>query len=252
MSIGSCSTDSFQNLLLHGAEINSIAASLVTGHKPDLSPPLLPNHGPVDFRDATFCNVTVSYSLPEAAYNISVETWLPLLGQWNGRIQAQGGGGFGAGRFSATYGAMAAAVTLGYATASTDGGSPTSMSVRPWLLNGPRKLDTARLRAWASTSLNDLSVLTKAVVADFYGRPAAYSYWNGCSQGGRQGYELAQRYPRAFDGIAAAAPAIYWQNGIRPYYGHNTSWTRWASTLAAASLMPSPPRQSSSATAMMA
>jgi hypothetical protein len=59
-------------------------------------------------------------------------------------------------------------------------------------------------------SEHDLAVTAKAIIAGFYGRAPAYSYFNGVSDGGREALALAQRYPRDFLGILAGAPANNW------------------------------------------
>jgi feruloyl esterase len=59
-----------------------------------------------------------------------------------------------------------------------------------------------------------MALKTKALVRAYYGRPQRYAYWDGFSTGGRQGYKLAQRYPKDFDGILAGAPAFNWTRFI--------------------------------------
>ncbi len=67
---------------------------------------------------------------------------------------------------------------------------------------------------FAYRSLHEMTVKAKALIEVFYGRAPQYSYWNGCSTGGRQGLMEAQRFPDDYDGILAGAPAINWDRFI--------------------------------------
>jgi feruloyl esterase len=55
-----------------------------------------------------------------------------------------------------------------------------------------------------------MTVAAKAIVAAYYATGPRFSYWNGCSAGGRQAMQEAQRYPADFDGIIAGAPGLDW------------------------------------------
>lgn len=118
-------------------------------------------------------------------------------------------------------GALAPAIARGYAAANTDAGrtffgNPMQMvaSAENWALKSPGNVDWQLLNNFGSISLDDMTHIGKQVVASFYGNEPKYSYWHGCSTGGRQGLMQAQRYPTNYDGILAAAPAINWQTFV--------------------------------------
>jgi len=51
---------------------------------------------------------------------------------------------------------------------------------------------------------------SQALAKGFYGSPVQYSYFEGCSNGGRQALMMAQNYPQLFDGIVAGAPSNFY------------------------------------------
>jgi hypothetical protein len=189
-----------------GAEITNIQAAGIA----DYSFQSMPIHvwTKSEFSGLDFCNVTVEYVRPGQDNTISVTVLLPQPSAWNGRFLGAGGSGW-----SATQGEMVTIppVDAGFSVATTDGGVPTTqLSSSEWALLSPGNPDIARLDTFANQALHDLAVIGKVVTESYYDQSAAYSYWVGCSQGGRQGNTIAQRYPGDFDGIAALAPAINW------------------------------------------
>lgn len=154
-----------------------------------------PNAAPF-FVPHAFCRVFLTIA-PTADSDIKAEVWLPLRG-WNQKLQAVGNGD-AAGAIS--YDAMAEAIRRGYATSSTDTGHVGNTMA--FALGHHDKYVDFGYRA-----VHEMTVKAKAVVEAFYGTAPVHSYWNGCSQGGRQGITEAIRYPADFDAIIAGAPAI--------------------------------------------
>ena len=152
----------------------------------------------------SFCRVALT-----VAPAIRIEIWLPK-DSWNGRYRGEGGGGY-AGQIS--YAGLAEGIRRGYATASTDTGHPASAG-GTFALKADGSLDVQLIGDFAERSLRELAVKAKAVINAYYGKAPTYSYWNGCSTGGRQGLMAAQRFPEEYDGLVIGAPAINWDRFI--------------------------------------
>src|ERR1700742_3826983 len=145
-----------------------------------------------------FCRVAATLR-PTADSDIEIEVWLPESG-WNGKFQAVGNGGWSG---SIGYAAMATALDAGYASSSTDTGHHGSSA--SFALGHPEKLID-----YAYRSEHEMTIAAKAIISAFYGSAPRYSYWNGCSAGGKQPLKEAQKYPQDFDGIIAGSPAANW------------------------------------------
>jgi pimeloyl-ACP methyl ester carboxylesterase len=145
---------------------------------------------------AEFCRVAITLK-PASRSDIKAEVWMPTNG-WNGKLQVVGNGGF-AGTIS--YPAMANALAAGYAAASTDTGhtGPSSNT----FANEDALID------FAHRAIHETAVTAKTTVKRFYGNAPRFSYFAGCSTGGRQALTAAQRYPEDFNGIVAGAPASH-------------------------------------------
>jgi feruloyl esterase len=54
----------------------------------------------------------------------------------------------------------------------------------------------------------EVAGVAKQIIAQYYAKPALYSYFVGCSTGGREGMILSQRFPTVFNGIVSGDPAM--------------------------------------------
>jgi feruloyl esterase len=114
---------------------------------------------------------------------IKMELWLPAQ-NWNGRFMGVGNGGF-AGSIQGLAFDMPPALRLGYATAGTDTGHQEQGG--NWAIGHPEKMID-----FAYRSTHEMTVKSKEIIKAFYDQNAKYSYFKGCSTGGRQALMEAQ------------------------------------------------------------
>ncbi|MGW4526819.1 tannase/feruloyl esterase family alpha/beta hydrolase [Amycolatopsis sp. NPDC004378] len=151
-----------------------------------------------------YCQVTVTLT-HDGTDHVKVAVALPDTG-WTGRLQALGGSAYAAGNFDG----LAQAAKDGYAGVTTDAGVSLDGLDTSWALKSDGRVDQTLLTNFATRSVHEEALIGKAVTQRYYHRPVTYSYWTGCSTGGRQGYSEAQKYAGDFDGILANAPAVDW------------------------------------------
>jgi hypothetical protein len=175
----------------------STGSAPAAGGPPGPPRPALPAHCRID---GTIDKRTGRNNRP---YAIGFAVTMPTA--WNGRFLFQGGGGLN-GAVNPPYGAQYAgdvpALAQGYAVVSTDSGHQGSNFDASFFEDQEAALN------FLYQAIDKVTTVGKQIVSAHYGRQAEYSYFVGCSTGGREAMISSQRFPRHFDGIVAGAPAM--------------------------------------------
>jgi feruloyl esterase len=200
------SCESLARLRLAGAKIlltQTVAAGAFT--VPANTTPWLAGDPSFYKKLPAFCRVVVE-ATPSNDSNIKIELWMPAGGKesngWNGKLLGQGNGGF-AGEIG--YAGLGLGMLQGYATVGTDTGHAAGGTDASWALGHPEKVTDFGYRG-----IHRMTEIAKAAIKAYYGDDPRHSYFEGCSNGGRQALMEAQRFPEDYDGILAGAPANFW------------------------------------------
>ncbi len=164
-----------------------------------------------DGRPAPYCRV-LGYVAPRVQFEVR----LPLKG-WTQRFLQTGCGGTCGNLNIRVSNANGCAVAQNgeLALASTDMGHQGQ---------DPSWGDDPQLRIdFAYRGVHVTAMAAKALMEKFYGRKPRYSYFAGCSDGGREALMEAQRYPEDFNGITAGAPAMNFSTQNTFYHGWNAA-----------------------------
>ena len=145
-----------------------------------------------------YCQVQ-GYVTPQVGFKIR----LPTI--WNGKFLQLGCGGhcgnlkdYGIGGGTCDYG-----LRKGYACLVSDMGHKGTGGDALWgYQNLQAKID------WGYRATHVTSLAGKSIIEHFYTQSPKKSYFMGCSTGGRQALQEAQRFPWDFDGIIAGSPPV--------------------------------------------
>lgn len=170
-----------------------------------------------------YCKILGS-AHPTADSDIRFEVAIPDT--WNGRYLQVGNGGF-AGVIPER--AFLPGLAQGYAVAGTDDGHQSTINTdASWALNHPEKQIDFGYRA-----LKETTDAAKAIIQTYKGTSPRFSYFQGCSDGGREALMEVQRFPRDFDGIIAGDPANHWTHLLA-----GAAWDHQALTATRGSYLP--------------
>jgi feruloyl esterase len=213
----------------------------------------------VNFTDVTLVGPEFGY-LPGQTSKLRIRVGLPLNandggtggveGAWNGNVRSLGNGGF-AGNVTA----VTAATNGGYVGTGTDTGhdasvrnpipnpnpppatveAPPSENGAAFGLNPDGTVNCGRIMDYAWRGQHHANLWGQRIAKIYYGQKHRRNYFTGCSDGGREGHEMAQRFGQHFDGIVSVSPAIHWDR-----WGFSAGWGNYVANEELGAASPGP------------
>lgn len=153
-----------------------------------------------------YCKLEATIS-PTPGSAIGVVYRLPFKARWNGRLLGLGGGAFG-GVLNFGPNAGERFIGRGYAVAASNSGHAGKAMLAEWGLKADGSPNRDAVIDYAHRAIHLMTVVAKQVIRAYYGEPPRYSYYEGCSTGGRMGLVEVQRYPHDYDGVVVGAPVM--------------------------------------------
>lgn len=154
----------------------------------------------------TYCNVTISYTHTGKNDTVVVKYAFPSPSSFQNRFYVAGGGGYSLSSDATgglEYGAVGGATDAGYNAFET--------SYEDVVLYGNGSINWDATYMFSYQALGEMTVIGKAITNAFYGLSSdtkTYTYFEGCSDGGREGMSQVQRWGEEYDGVIAGAPAF--------------------------------------------
>src|SRR5258708_5610762 len=201
---GESACAALRQMQVPGAAVSEVTIDwFAAGSPPPQEPPWVP---PLVVPMPAYCRLGATLDRRTGAdgrsYGIGFALALPA--EWNGRFLFQGGGGLN-GTVAPPLGRTGqgdAALAHGFAVVTTDTGHRGEVFDASFMAEQQASLD------FAYQAVGRVALLARQIVAQHYGKPAAHTYFMGCSTGGRQGMLMAQRYPTYFDRHVRGAPGL--------------------------------------------
>jgi tannase len=166
-----------------------------------------------------YCSVTLAYSHNGLNDLVHIMYWLPAPEKFQNRYLSTGGGGLS---ITSGSGSLPGGIIYGAVTGTTDGGfgSFNTPSDTVFLVNNGT-VNLKSLYMFGYEAHHELSLLGKALTKQFFNMTSTklYSYYQGCSEGGREGWSQVQRFGGEWDGAITGAPAFRFshQQGMRDF-----------------------------------
>lgn len=154
----------------------------------------------------TYCNVTVTYTHTGKDDKVVIKYAFPSPSDFENRFYVGGGGGYSLSSDATgglAYGAVGGATDAGY--------DAFDYSYDEVVLYGNGSINWDATYMFGYQALGEMTLVGKSLTKGFYGlsdETKVYTYYEGCSDGGREGMSQVQRWGEEYDGVIAGAPAF--------------------------------------------